>query len=131
LIFHSLTLHRALPNVTADRLRVSLDNRYQALSSPIAEHQMQPHLSGFSSLTWEEVYAGWKSQEMQYYWKDPAMTVVPRDMSYLERGFNEALSLAKQGDRRARLHLTRAIERDRHSEQAKVATEALRQIGAG
>ena len=34
LIFHSLTLHQALPNVTDDRLRVSLDNRYQALVFP-------------------------------------------------------------------------------------------------
>jgi hypothetical protein len=34
LIFPSLTVHQALPNLTQDRLRVSLDNRYQALSQP-------------------------------------------------------------------------------------------------
>ena len=39
LIFPSLTVHQALPNVTEDRMRVSLDNRYQAFGRPIAEFQ--------------------------------------------------------------------------------------------
>jgi Phytanoyl-CoA dioxygenase (PhyH) len=33
LIFHSLMIHRALPN-TSDRIRLSLDTRYQPLSAP-------------------------------------------------------------------------------------------------
>lgn len=33
LIFHSLTIHRALPN-TSDRIRLSLDARYQPISEP-------------------------------------------------------------------------------------------------
>ena len=36
LIFHSLTVHKGLPNRT-DRLRISLDNRYQRASEPICE----------------------------------------------------------------------------------------------
>jgi len=33
LVFHSLMIHRALPN-TSDRIRLSLDTRYQPLSEP-------------------------------------------------------------------------------------------------
>jgi len=53
------------------------------------------------------------------------MPVVPRDLSYSERGFAEALELAKQGDERARLHLQRAIERDPTSERGQAASEVL------
>ena len=45
LIFPSLTVHQALPNYTEDRLRISLDNRYQAQGEPIAQHMLDPHLT--------------------------------------------------------------------------------------
>jgi hypothetical protein len=35
LLFNCLTVHRALPNVTVDQLRVSVDFRYQPMSEPI------------------------------------------------------------------------------------------------
>ena len=125
LIFHSLLLHRALPNLTEDRLRVSLDNRYQALGLAIAEHMLEPHLAGFSPLSWEEVYADWQSQEFQYYWKDLELPVIPKDMSFSDKGFAEALELAGNGDAKAHLHLKRTIERDPASWQAKAASEVL------
>ena len=53
LIFPFLTIHKALPNVTEDRLRVSLDNRYQRVGDPIAEHMLNPHLSSMSPLSWD------------------------------------------------------------------------------
>jgi ectoine hydroxylase-related dioxygenase (phytanoyl-CoA dioxygenase family) len=34
-LFHSLTVHRALPNRTADRVRLSVDFRYQPASEPV------------------------------------------------------------------------------------------------
>ena len=86
---------------------------------------LQPHLNNLGALTWERVCAGWQSQDLQYYWKDLEMPVVPRDLSYSERGFAEALELAKQGDERARLHLQRASERDSASERAQAAAEVL------
>ena len=46
LIFLALTVHKALPNLTIDRLRVSLDNRYQTVGDPISEEVLYPHLSG-------------------------------------------------------------------------------------
>ncbi|MBI1924225.1 phytanoyl-CoA dioxygenase family protein [Candidatus Poribacteria bacterium] len=125
LIFHSLTIHQALPNLTEDRLRVSLDNRYQAQDDPIAEHMLAPHLNRFSELRWEEVYRDWASNDLKYYWKALNLHVVPRNFSYSNQGFSEALALAKGGDARAILHLNRIIKRDPTTEQAKAAMEVL------
>lgn len=130
LIFPALTVHKALSNLTEDRLRVSLDNRYQAMGDPIAEHMLLPHLNIFSALSWDDVYRDWESDELKYYWQDLDMPVVPRDFSYAEKGFEEALSLAREGDERARLHLTRAIKRDPTSPQARAAQEVLQEYEA-
>jgi ectoine hydroxylase-related dioxygenase (phytanoyl-CoA dioxygenase family) len=43
LIFHSYTVHKALPNVTADRIRLSTDNRYQRAGDDIAELSNKTH----------------------------------------------------------------------------------------
>jgi len=59
LFFPALTVHKALPNISADRMRISLDNRYEAVGSRIAEHMLVPHMTDVSPLSWEEVYAGW------------------------------------------------------------------------
>ncbi len=66
LVFHSLTVHRALPNKTADRVRLSVDYRYQNLREPITDNSLKPH---FQRLSWEDIYAGWSSTRFQYYWK--------------------------------------------------------------
>ena len=131
LIFPALTIHKALPNLTEDRLRVSLDNRYQAVDDPIAEHMLEPHLNIFNSLQWEDVYRNWESDELQYYWKDHDLTVLPRDFSYGNKGFEEALALAKDGDERAIIHLNRAIKRDATTELAQRAAAVLQEISAG
>ena len=128
LIFHSLTVHQALPNLTEDRLRVSLDNRYQSMDVPISESQVKPHLSRLTEQTWEDIYAGWSTTDLRYYWRDLDLDVVPSDLSRHERGFAEALELARQGVERARPALERAIERDPYSPQAKDAAQALREL---
>lgn len=74
LIFHSLTVHRALPNRSADHMRVSVDYRYQNARHPVTENSLQPH---FGRLTWDQIYAGWQSREHQYYWRALDLTVVP------------------------------------------------------
>jgi len=125
LIFHSLTVHQALPNKSADRLRISLDNRYQGLDQPIAEHMLLPHLRNHHELTWDEVYRDWRSQDLQYYWKHLDLKVLPKDESWGARGFEEALSLARRGDPEARHHLTRLVNRDPNSVQARAAAAAL------
>lgn len=129
LIFPALTIHKALPNLTEDRLRVSLDNRYQAVDAPIAEHMLEPHLNIFNALQWEDVYRAWHSDELKYYWKAHELTVIPRDFSYGNRGFEEALELARGGDARAVLHLNRIITRDATTEPAVRAAAALQEAG--
>ena len=131
LIFPALTIHKALPNLTEDRLRVSLDNRYQAVDDPIAEHMLEPHLNLFNSLQWEHVYHNWESDELKYYWKDLDLTVLPKDFSYGNKGFEEALELARGGDERAILHLNRAIKRDATTELAQRAVAVLQEVNAG
>ncbi len=66
LLFHSLTVHKALPNLSPDRLRLSVDFRYQPLSHPIAPSSLEPH---YQQQTWEEIYADWTSDRYQYYWR--------------------------------------------------------------
>src|SRR5579872_257723 len=66
-VFHSLTIHKGLPNLSPDRLRLSTDFRYQGVSQPATEGSFLPH---HGRLSWEEVYAGWKSTRYQYYWRD-------------------------------------------------------------
>jgi ectoine hydroxylase-related dioxygenase (phytanoyl-CoA dioxygenase family) len=125
LIFEALMVHKALPNLTEDRLRVSLDNRYQAIGDPIAEHMLEPHLNIFNQLKWEDVYRGWKSSDLKYYWKQYDNPVVPRDFSYSEKGFAEALELGRSGDERALIHLRRIVRRDPTTPQAQAAQAVL------
>lgn len=125
LIFPALTIHKALPNVTEDRLRVSLDNRYQRVTDPIAEHMLNPHLSSMNPLSWDDVYAGWNSDRFQYYWKPHNLTVLPKITKFLDQAFEEAIQLARSGDDRAKLHLRRIAQRDPESEQGKRAASIL------
>jgi hypothetical protein len=130
LIFPALTIHKALPNYTEDKLRVSLDNRYQAIGDPIAEHMLEPHLNMVSKLTWEEIYRNWQADDLQYYWKQYANEVVPRDTSYTEKGFAEAIELARRGDARAQLHLKRIVKRDPDSPMGRTAQQVLAESSA-
>ena len=43
LFFHSHSIHKALPNLTGDRLRVSTDNRYQRPQDKIEPDALLPH----------------------------------------------------------------------------------------
>lgn len=66
LTFHSHTVHRALPNRTATRMRLSVDFRYQPAGEPVAADSLQPH---FGRLTWEEIYGGWRGATERYHWR--------------------------------------------------------------
>ncbi len=43
LFFHAYTIHKALPNLSADRLRISTDNRYQLADDAIDPGALRPH----------------------------------------------------------------------------------------
>jgi ectoine hydroxylase-related dioxygenase (phytanoyl-CoA dioxygenase family) len=72
LLFHSHTVHKGLDNVSADRLRVSVDFRYQAVSAPVHPSSLLPH---HGQLTWDDIYAGWESKQYQYYWRSLPVNV--------------------------------------------------------
>ncbi len=128
LIFPALTLHMALPNITEDRLRVSLDNRYQAVDETIAEHMLEPHLSNFSHFDWPDVYRDWTSETYQYYWKQYNLSTVPRDTSYSDHGFDQACELARQGNDEAIHHLQRFVKRAAGTPEAAEAQAVLDQL---
>ena len=75
LFFNSLTVHKGLPNLSGNRLRLSVDFRYQRASDLVMEKVLTPHQR---RLTWEEVYKGWKSDRYQYHWKQYSLTPVPK-----------------------------------------------------
>lgn len=66
LVFHSLTVHKSMPNQQTDRLRLSGDFRYQPVSLPVEHKSLLPH---GNVLTWDEAYAGWPSDDLKYYWR--------------------------------------------------------------
>lgn len=79
LVFHSHTVHKGLPNRTTNRLRFSVDYRYQGVSGAIVEDGLIPH---YNRLGWEKIYQGWTRQDLQYYWRDLPLNTVQRDRSY-------------------------------------------------
>jgi hypothetical protein len=125
LIFHSLTIHQALPNLTDDRIRFSVDYRYQSPNQPILDFCLKPHNSGG---TWDEIYEDWKSRELQYYWKEFDLTIADRDWSYYDNRDAEAMELAKRGDEKARSGLTWIIARHPDPQVRREAEEALRKL---
>ncbi|WP_457513929.1 phytanoyl-CoA dioxygenase family protein [Streptomyces sp. TE33382] len=103
LMFHSLTVHGALPNRSGDRLRISADFCYQRAVDPATPHMLKP--SG-GELDWEQIYADWQSEEFQYCWRKWGLRTVPYDRSYYRKRDEEALTRAAAGDEHARDFLT-------------------------
>jgi hypothetical protein len=74
-ILHSMTVHQGRDNQTADRLRLSVDYRYQPRSHPLREDSLLPHMGW---IDWEEIYADWAANDpVKYYWKNWDLDVQP------------------------------------------------------
>lgn len=74
LVFHSLTVHAAKPNRT-DRLRLSVDFRYQAATEPVVEPSLRPHY--YPSIpSYDELSGDWTSTSGIA--TPEGLTVVPR-----------------------------------------------------
>lgn len=108
LIFHSMTVHRALPN-RSDRLRQSIDMRYQRASDPVTELSLSPYAG---TGTWDAIYADWPTEAHKYYWRDQNPTIAPFDRSYYDRRDAMAFDLATTGDAAALAALRRIVQRD-------------------
>jgi hypothetical protein len=108
LIFHSLAVHKGVPN-RGDRLRMSMDVRYQRADAPFNPDNAQ---ADGQPLAWEEIYAGWRSDALKYYWRRMNLTLQPFDWRWFDKRDNRALELAENGDPRARSVLQRIVARD-------------------
>lgn len=78
LTFPCHTVHKALPCRHADQIRLSLDVRYQPADEEIEARSLSPHCE----LSWEEIYADWKQDDLKYYWREHEMELVPYSDSY-------------------------------------------------
>ncbi len=80
LTFPSHMVHRGLPTQQPDRIRISLDIRYQSAHEPIDASSLLPHMN---VTTWEEIYRNWERKDLQYYWKPHNPELMPGDPSLL------------------------------------------------
>jgi ectoine hydroxylase-related dioxygenase (phytanoyl-CoA dioxygenase family) len=92
LIFHSLTVHAASPNLS-NQLRISLDCRFQDCRRFVDPASLA--FAGESAKSWEKTYSGWRSDVLKYYWKKLPLRFDP-SMAELERLAKTADSPRKQ-----------------------------------
>jgi Phytanoyl-CoA dioxygenase (PhyH) len=74
LIFHSLTVHAASPNIS-NQLRISLDCRFQDCGRVFNPANLV--FAGESGKSWEKTYARWRSDDLKYFWKRLPLTFKP------------------------------------------------------
>ncbi len=112
LLFHSLTVHRGLPNRSA-HLRLSVDARYQRVADPVnPENLAGPN---GAPATWEAVYERWTPAErahLAWYWRRFALRERPPERTWVERRDALGFALGEQRDPRARSVLLRILMRD-------------------
>lgn len=91
LVFHSLTVHRSLPN-EGRAMRLSVDYRFQREGDALTEGCLKPH---FQRLSWDDIYAGWERDDLKYYWRNKDYTVEEWDSSLHEIGEEDFAQLLK------------------------------------
>ena len=91
LLFHSMTVHKGVPN-RSDRLRMSMDVRYQLVSEPFNIDNANPD---GQPLSWDEVYADWRSDALKYYWQRLPLTLKPFDRQWFDKRDASASSSAR------------------------------------
>jgi hypothetical protein len=121
LIFHSMAVHKGVPN-RSDRLRMSMDVRYQLVSEPFnadnANADGQP-------LAWDDIYAGWRSKDLQYYWQRLPLKLRDFDRTWFDKRDALGFELGAAGDPRARSVLQRIVARDADAEKRERAKHLL------
>ena len=125
-IFNTMTVHKAMPNLT-DRLRISMDCRYQPAGDPITRDCIE--LDG-NPLTWSSIYSGWRSSGRQYYWRSRKLNIVPFDWRYHEKRDALAIAAAKRGDRRCISSLQRIMVFDPDAKKRALAESLLNGLDA-
>jgi hypothetical protein len=108
LIFHSMLVHKGVPN-RGRTLRMSMDVRYQLAGDSFNPDNAQ---ADGQPLSWDEIYAGWRSDSLQYYWRRMNLTHSAFDPTWFAKRDDRAFELGERGDRRARSVLQRIVARD-------------------
>jgi len=73
-IFGPTTVHAAQENRDPERMRLSVDFRFQCEGEDLTEGCLKPH---FDRISWDEIYKDWQSDELKYYWKKKDYNLVP------------------------------------------------------
>jgi hypothetical protein len=76
LTFHSCAVHKSLPNLMGNRVRLSCDYRYQPGDEDLEEKSLKPHMQ---LADWSELYAGWPDSDLKYYWSKHDLVLSPWD----------------------------------------------------
>ena len=121
LLFHSMAVHKGVAN-RSDRLRMSMDVRYQLIREPFNIDNANPD---GQPLSWDEVYADWQSDALQYYWRRLPLTLKPFDPVWFDKRDALGSALGEAGDPRARSVLQRIVARDGSSEKRARAQKLL------
>jgi len=124
LLFSDMTVHKALPNRSRE-LRQSFDARYQRLSDPIAQLNVESYANLFE---WDEVYRDWKADDLKYYWVRQGARIVPYDRQYYDRRDALAFDLAEKGDLISRDTLLRIVQRDGDAAKRERAARLLESL---
>lgn len=82
LTFPALTVHKALAPLTKERVRLSMDVRYQPASEPIEAKSLTNH----AGVEWDAIYAGWDTEDLRYYWSRTTPRLSPWDDLLLQPG---------------------------------------------
>lgn len=85
LLFHSLTVHAALPNLST-QMRISLDCRFQDYARALDPTNLA--FGGESGKSWEKIYAGWHSEKLKFYWKKLPLSFMPSKNEIRELSMN-------------------------------------------
>jgi hypothetical protein len=91
LLFPSQLVHKALPNMTGDMLRLSVDYRFTGVSHGVGERNIRLHYSWeIPDLTFETLYRDWTHDELKYYWKKLPLRIVPFSEAWHDSAYGQA-----------------------------------------
>ena len=76
--FPSETVHRALPHQAGSEIRMSCDYRYQPADEEIDKSSLNVHCDVTS---WDDIYATWPMETIQWYWRRGELTYSDWDES--------------------------------------------------
>jgi len=79
-VFTSHMIHKGLRCQDKELIRLSLDIRYQSGKESVEMRSLFPHCE----LTWDEIYADWKSKDLQYYWSNLPLGLTPYDNTLMQ-----------------------------------------------